>query len=223
MRMTNSGIARRMMVALMMFGPSVAMADDLPGNPPQDKATGGKQQGTEWNKGEGQNLYGSFKLPEGSKLLGEASINEVRRLPEFASSPKSASVEHVMGVTAMDRVYQARGNYKKVVGFFESQLKQMNIEPAIRATTPVSTAWSVLLPDSRQTTIIVRNTQPVSFEIIQASEVSGTQRQPTGGTEQPGAGPREPGNDFHQPGNLNKGNQPGGTNKGNEPIEMPAK
>src|SRR5262245_52247218 len=142
MRMTKSGIVRRVTVALMMLSPSVATADDLPGNQPQDKATETKQQGAEGNKGEGANPYASLKLPAGAKLLGEASINEVRRLPEFASSPKSANIEHVMGVTAMDRVYQAQGPYKKVCAFFENQLKQTNIEPNLRATTPVSTAWS---------------------------------------------------------------------------------
>src|SRR5262245_57243041 len=161
MRMHESRIAGRMMAALMLVTPSLVLADDLPGAQPSDKPAG-KQPGAEGNKGEGANAYGSFKLPEGAKVLGEASINEVRLAPEFGSGSKTTNIERVVGVVAMDRVYQAKGGYKKVVSFFDDEFKKMGIEPSIRATTPVSTAWAARLPEGGQTHIVVRNTQPVS-------------------------------------------------------------
>lgn len=114
-------------------------------------------------------------VPNGSKLVGEASVTEIRAFPEevkTAAGPRG--VEEAQGVAGTDRLYEAPEKYPAAVSFFDKTLAQDRFTVNARTVTRTSTYWSVKEPDGTIGRLAVRNTTPTTIEWVTARAASET-------------------------------------------------
>ena len=111
-------------------------------------------------------------LPAGAKLVATAEVDDVRAFPEQRSSKAKAPPEAVVGVHAVDRVYETGRAYPDVVRFFDQQAAQSGNTQLERDATQTSTAWSIRLPQGEIVNVITRNTQPATIEMISGTGVA---------------------------------------------------
>jgi len=119
-------------------------------------------------------------IPPGAKLLGTTHATEIREFPEVQAQKKNKTpVEGLIGVTAVDNVYQIDRSFSDTVKFFDQQAKRSGAQVLERTVTPTATAWMVRMPSGNVANALVRNTQPVTFEVIQVAAAAGEVSPPT--------------------------------------------
>jgi hypothetical protein len=112
-----------------------------------------------------------LELPHGAELVAAAEIDQVRAFPEQQAGKTKAPPDAVVGVRAVDRVYQTDGSHADVVKFFDQEAAQPGNTQRARDTTQTTTAWTIVLPRGTVANVIVRNTQPTTIEIVSARGV----------------------------------------------------
>jgi hypothetical protein len=148
--------------ALFVATTAAAQEQQPPQQPQQEQQ---KQQGA------------MIKVPADAKLVGQAEVAEIRTLPELTQGAEAArkpQAAKVLGVKALDKVYHINKGYQEVVAHFDQQFKQSGYESQARVTTPNSTAWTVQKPDGTIANVVVRNTRPTSFEVIEVQAAAAT-------------------------------------------------
>jgi hypothetical protein len=136
----------------------------------------GMQQGQPGQQGAPQ----AISIPPGAKLLGSTRATEIREFPEVQSQKKNKNpVAGLVGVSSVDNVYQIDRSFNDMVKFFDQQFKKGGTQVVERTITPTATAWMVRLPAGNLANVIVRNTQPVTFELVQVAAAVGEIQQPT--------------------------------------------
>jgi hypothetical protein len=112
------------------------------------------------------------RVPPSARMVATAEIDRVHAFPE---QKKRASLEAIVGVHAVDRVYEVGRSYADVVGFFDRQATDPGILLLGRDATRTATTWALMLsPDGRVANVIVRNTAPTTVEIVSATGVAET-------------------------------------------------
>jgi len=111
-------------------------------------------------------------LPPGAKLVATAEVDQVRAFPEQQSAKGKGTQEEIIGLKAVDRVFEADRSYQDVVRFFDQEAGQGGNTQLSRDTTSTSTSWTIKVPQGRAVNVIVRNTKPTTFEVVAASDVS---------------------------------------------------
>ena len=104
---------------------------------------------------------GKIAIPSDSMLAGAAPANEIRVVPELPD------VLRQTGVEGSDQLYQTAKSYKDTVAFFDQQFRGKGWSVVVKNATQTSTAWHIGRPDGKPATIVVRNTTPTSFEVIE--------------------------------------------------------
>ena len=102
---------------------------------------------------------GKISIPPDSMLAATVMAHDLRVVPELPDVPRTASVD------ASDQLYQTARSYKDMDAYFDRQFRGFIV--LVRHATQTSTAWHVERPDGKRATIVVRNTTPTSFEIIE--------------------------------------------------------
>jgi hypothetical protein len=97
-----------------------------------------------------------------SMMVGTVISHGVRKVPELPDVPSSTAFD------ASDQLYQTLRSYRDTVVYFDQQFRRMNV--IARSATQTSTAWHIQWPDGKPATLVVRNTTPTSFEVIEAVE-----------------------------------------------------
>lgn len=113
-----------------------------------------------------------IRTPPGAQLVGAAEVDEIRALPEMSGTREGkqrAQAAKVVGVKAVDRVYTTDKGYQDMVKFFDDQFKSTGAVTQARIVTPSSTAWTIQKPDGKLANLVVRNTKPTSFELVEVA------------------------------------------------------
>lgn len=114
-----------------------------------------------------------IKVPANATLVGKSMIDEIRAFPEMSKSGKQKpQMEKIVGIEGIDRVYQVDRSFADTVSFFDTQVKQQGFQSLARVETPSATAWTVKRPDGSVANVVVRNTNPTTFEIAEATATS---------------------------------------------------
>src|SRR5262249_39096311 len=85
--------------------------------------------------------------------------DDLRVVPELPDVPRTS------GFGASDELYQTSRTYGDMVVYFDRQFRGFNL--TVRAATQTSTAWHFQRNDGKPATVVVRNTLPTSFEILE--------------------------------------------------------
>ncbi len=104
------------------------------------------------------------QVPPNAKLIGTSEVDEIRQFPEQKAGKP---MERIVGVSAIDRVYEVQKPYADVVKFFDTQFQQKGYQQTSRAVTPTATSWTVRRPDGNVANVIVRNTSPATVETVE--------------------------------------------------------
>ena len=112
---------------------------------------------------------GKITIPPDSMMAATVMATELRVLPELPDVPRTT------GVDTSDQLYQTARSYKDMVAYFDRQFRGFIV--LVRRATQTSTAWHVERPDGKRATIVVRNTTPTSFEIIEVVQRSAVGRE----------------------------------------------
>ena len=107
-------------------------------------------------------------VPSKAMLIGQGELNQVRELPELQESGNKIMRE--IGVAATDRLYESDRSYVDTVKFFEHEIDRLNGPILKKNITSTSTAWTVRRPSGKLIDVVVRNTAPPTFEIVDAVE-----------------------------------------------------
>ncbi len=113
------------------------------------------------------------QVPANSKLIGTSEVDEVRQFPEQKSGKP---MERIIGVSALDRVYEVARPYADTVRYFDQQFQTQGYQQLSRTVTPTATAWVVRRPDGLVSNVIVRNTTPSTVETVEV--VGGESQKP---------------------------------------------
>jgi hypothetical protein len=118
-------------------------------------------------------------VPPGALLIVSAAVSEVSAFPEEESQATVA----VDGVASS---YQTSQAYPETVRFFDRSFATGGFQASERATTKEATVWAVRCPGGERAHVAVRNTNPTTIEIVEASRVAPRPAAPpTIGTSQP--------------------------------------
>ncbi len=109
---------------------------------------------------------GQLDPPPGATLLGELQVTEIHEFPEMRVA-SVMPVESALAVTASDRLYQLGGTYAESVSAFDGMVARPGFRRIARSVTRTATAWTLRRPDGSLATAIVRDTRPVTLEIVQ--------------------------------------------------------
>jgi hypothetical protein len=113
---------------------------------------------------------GLIKVPPNATLLGKSVVDEIRAFPEMSKSGKSKPMaEKIVGIEGVDRVFSVDRSFADTVSYFDQQFKQGGFQQLARVETPSATAWTLKRPDGTVANTVVRNTQPTTVEIAEAS------------------------------------------------------
>ena len=104
---------------------------------------------------------GKISIPSDSMMAGISTTGAIRATPELSD------VLPVLGVEAADQLYQTARPYKDTIAYFDQQFRDKGFRVIVRNATQTSTAWHITRPDGRPATLVVRNTTPTSFEVIE--------------------------------------------------------
>ena len=104
---------------------------------------------------------GKISIPPDSMMAGTAATREMRALPELPDVLPQTNVE------ATDQLYQTGRSYKDAVAYFDQEFRGKGFSVVVRNATQTSTAWHIARPDGKPATLVVRNTTPTSFEVIE--------------------------------------------------------
>jgi hypothetical protein len=104
---------------------------------------------------------GKISMPSDSMMAGTSTTREIRAIPELPD------VQPVVDVEATDQLYQTGRCYKDTVAYFDQQFRGKGFSMIVRNATQTSTAWHITRHDNRPATLVVRNTTPTSFEVIE--------------------------------------------------------
>jgi hypothetical protein len=113
---------------------------------------------------EGPKTNSLVQVPPNARLIGTSEVDEVRQFPEQKAGKP---MERIVGVSALDRVYEVEKPYADAVKFFDTQFQQKGFQQMSRTMTPTSTAWVVRRPDGNVANVIVRNTTPSTVEAVE--------------------------------------------------------
>lgn len=115
-------------------------------------------------------MAAQLPVPNGSSLVGEASVTEIRAFPEEVHNKGgSRAVEEAQGVAGIDRLYESPESYSAAVSFLDRALAQDHFEVKARTVTRTSTIWSIKQPDGSSGRVAVRNTKPTTIEWVGAA------------------------------------------------------
>src|SRR5579885_1334256 len=109
---------------------------------------------------------GRLTIPLNSRLLGTASLGEIREFPE---ERQQSNIQRVVGVEATDQSYESDRSYGDVVAFFDREFQGGGFQLQERTVRPHSTLWTVKRPDGMLARVAVRNTTPTTFEVVEAA------------------------------------------------------
>ena len=145
---------------------------DLPGPPvssPPGSEIGVRPNGTTV-------VTGVIPVPPGSSLTSSAAVSEVRSFPEEIDQTSGAGPtgQETLKVRGMDRLYQSDLTYEDAVDFFDHQLPRKGCQINHHVTSKTSTVWAVRAPSGQAAHIAVRDTRPVTFEIVEAESSEAT-------------------------------------------------
>jgi len=118
---------------------------------------------------------GKIAIPPDSMMAATVMASELRVVPELPDVPPTGAVD------ASDQLYQTGRSYKDTVAYFDRQFRGFKL--IVRGATQTSTAWHVERLDGKPATLVVRNTTPTSFEVIEVVQRSAVGRE-RGGVEQ---------------------------------------
>lgn len=113
----------------------------------------------------------SLGVPPKALLIGKSGLDQIRELPELQEKTSDKIVRRV-GVSAIDQLYESDRSYAETVIFFEKQFTKENVQTLKKNITNTSTAWTVRRPDNALIDVVVRNTTPPTFEVIEATHVT---------------------------------------------------
>jgi hypothetical protein len=106
-------------------------------------------------------------VPPKALLIGQGQLDQVRELPEL-QEPKGDKIVREVGVAATDRLYESDRSYADTVRWFEHEIDRLNGTILKKNITSTSTAWTVRRPTGKLVDVVVRNTVPPTFEIVDA-------------------------------------------------------
>jgi hypothetical protein len=113
---------------------------------------------------EGARAGALVQVPPNARLVGTSQVDEVREFPEQNGGKP---MERIIGVSAIDRVYEVQKPYADAVKFFDAQFRQQGFQQTSRMVTATATAWVVRRPDGNVANVIVRNTSPSTVEAVE--------------------------------------------------------
>jgi hypothetical protein len=164
----------------------LALALTLPlaagATPPQDRPGGQGQQGqmpqgqqAQQGQMAQQGEAALLKTPPSSVLIGTAIVDEIRAFPEMSGKgqARDKKVEKLVGIEGIDRVFQTDKSMNETAMFFDQQFKQTGHEVLGRVESTHALSWTVKRPDGTVANIVVRNTRPTTFEIVEVSAATG--------------------------------------------------
>lgn len=105
-------------------------------------------------------------LPPKALLIGQSQLDQVRELPELQEARGDKIIREV-GVAATDRLYESDRSYADTVKFFEHEIDRLNGTILKKNITSTSTAWTVRRPSGKLIDVVVRNTVPPTFEVVE--------------------------------------------------------
>jgi hypothetical protein len=108
-------------------------------------------------------------VPPKALLIGQGQLDQVRELPELQEARGDKIVREV-GVAATDRLYESDRSYADTVKFFEHEIDRLNGTILKKNITSTSTAWTVRRPNGKLLDVVVRNTVPPTFEVVEGVE-----------------------------------------------------
>lgn len=108
-------------------------------------------------------------VPPKALLIGQSQLDQVRELPELQEARGDKIVREV-GVAANDRLYESDRSYADTVKFFEHEIDRLDGTILKKNITSTSTAWTVRRPNGKLIDVVVRNTVPPTFEVVEAVE-----------------------------------------------------
>jgi hypothetical protein len=111
---------------------------------------------------------GAFQLPGGTTMTSSVAVGEIRAFPEEVDQT-SGNVEGALAVGGTDRVYQSTTKYRDAVGFFDELLSKNGFQTTHRKATKTATLWAVQSPGGGVAHIAVRDTKPITIEIVEAN------------------------------------------------------
>lgn len=149
--------------ALVTLAPAGALAQAQPSSREVAGEAGGKA--------------GSLvQVPPNAKLVGTSEVDEIRQFPEQKSGKP---MERIVGVTAIDRVYESERPYADAVKFFDQEFQRAGYQQTSRTVTSSATAWVVRRPDGNVANVIVRNTSPTTIEAVEVAAQQQQQHAPS--------------------------------------------
>ena len=106
--------------------------------------------------------------PPNSMMIGQSKVDEIRAFPEMSGgAPKE--LEKVVGMAAIDRVFESKSTYPDAVAFYDKQFNQKGYSTLARTVTPSSTAWTIRESSGPVAIAIVRNTSPTTVETVESA------------------------------------------------------
>ena len=111
--------------------------------------------------------------PDGARLIGQSSVDEIRAFPELGAKTldggSELAREKLVGVAGIDRAFSTEASYDDTVGWFDARLKHGGYRIRSRVSAPGTTAWIARRPDGSVAEVAVRNTTPTTFEITEVN------------------------------------------------------
>ncbi|HXU68728.1 MAG TPA: hypothetical protein VN947_05340 [Polyangia bacterium] len=111
---------------------------------------------------------GLIAAPADARLVGSATIDEIRAFPELGRGmktlPTRATAARVAGV---DRIFEIDRPFADTVAWFDQAFTGGGQHIVSRVATPSATAWSVERPDGTVANAVVRNTTPTTIELAE--------------------------------------------------------
>ncbi len=89
-------------------------------------------------------------------------------MTEVQSFPEESTQDSVT-VDGVARAYQTSQSYRDAVAFFDRSLSTSGFRVANRAVTARATVWSLQGPGGERAHVAVRDTNPTTFETVEAN------------------------------------------------------
>jgi hypothetical protein len=103
--------------------------------------------------------------PPGASLTASAEVSEVRAFPE-------EEVQTTVAVDGVARSYETSQPYLETVRFFDHSFATGGFQVSERAATKGTTVWAIRCPGGERAHVAVRNTNPTTMELVEASRVA---------------------------------------------------
>jgi hypothetical protein len=117
---------------------------------------------------------GTVPVPPGATLTRSVAVTEVRAFPEEIdqTSGEPNDFEATVQARGKDRLYQSAMSYQDTVLFFDNALTKDGFRPTRHVTSTTSTVWALRTMGGTTAHVAVRNTTPVTFEVIETDSTA---------------------------------------------------